>query len=392
MSLIPEAESRLIGDIYDASLDPARWPTVIQRFAEITRSSKANVLAFDRLNPDYFLFHAHGTTPDDLARYQEGGFASLDMDFAGKWLQQHGGLGKATANHLYDGGLDAYIRDAGPLFSDFFSKVGIHYQIGGLLEKSEFRWSVLGIHRGRDGQPFEDETIALVTRLMPHLRRALQIHRQLISASQRNARLYRLLDGLTTGILLIDGGSRIRYANGQAERLLKAHDGLSVGPRHELRAKYPAEQAELQSLLQGAIRISHREPTSGAAGGVLACHDSNGAGLLMLTVAPLSEMAGYEELASDGIGAAIFLTDPGARHRLSQELLKRSFGLTDREAEVCEAFLNSPTLEGVATRCHLSLNSVRTYMKEIYAKTGRRSQSELMHLLMGLRLDFEHIR
>lgn len=392
MSQIPEAESCLIGDIYDATLDPGRWPAVVRRFAELTRADKANVLAFDQLNPDYFLFHAHGTTAADLERYRAGGFAALDMEFAGKWLQQYGGLGKATANHQYEGGIDAYIRDAGPLFSEFFAKTGIHYQVGGLLERSDFRWSVIGLHRGRDGEPFEEEAIATVTRLMPHLRRALQIHRQLVGASQRNSRLYQLLDGLTAGVLLVDASGRIRYANAQAERLLQQHDGLAVDAHHDLRARLPSRQAELLSLLQGAIRVSQREPSSCGAGGVLACHDSCGDGLLMLTVAPLSEMAGYQELASEGIAAAIFLTDPGGRHRLSRSLLKSSFGLTDREAELCEAFLNSPTLDGIATRCHLSLSSVRTYMKEIYAKTGRRSQAELMHLLMGLRLDFEHIR
>lgn len=213
-----------------------------------------------------------------------------------------------------------------------------------------------------------------------------------VGASLRRPHLYRLLDGLAMGVLMVDAATRIRYANSQAERLLLQHDGLGVSARQELRASDATQQAELQSLLGGAFLAGQREPSACGAGGVLACHDASGGGLLMLTVAPLSEMAGYEELASDGIAAAVFLTDPRARHRLSQALLKRSFGLTDREAELCEAFLNSPTLEGVATACHLSLSSVRTYMKEIYAKTGRRSQAELMHLLMGLRLDFEHIR
>lgn len=392
MSQISEAESRLIADIYDATLDPGRWSAVIRALAELTRADKANVLAFDRLNPDYFLFHSHGTSPEDLERYQAGGFATQDMEFAGKWFQKAGGLGKAVANHHYDGGLEAYIRDAGPLFSEFFARVGIHFQLGGLLEKTDFRWSVVGLHRGPDGQAFEDDAIATVTRLMPHLRRALQIHRQLAGASQRHARLYRLLDGLTTGVLLLDGGSHIRYANAEAERLLQQHNGLTVGSHHDLRAGAPASQAELQSLLQGAISTSQRTAATAVAGGVMACTDSRSGHLLMLTVVPLSEMAGYEELASDGIAAAIFLTDPRSRHRLCLPLLRSSFGLTERESELCQAFVNHPTLEGVAAACRLSLSSVRTYMKEIYAKTGRRSQSELMHLLMGLRLDFEHIR
>ena len=40
----------------------------------------------------------------------------------------------------------------------------------------------------------------------------------------------------------------------------------------------------------------------------------------------------------------------------------------------------------------LSTESVRTYLKAIYEKTGQHSQAELIRLLMGLRVDFEHIR
>lgn len=392
MSQIAEAESRLIGDIYDATLDPERWKAVIQGLACLTRAEQANVLAFDRLNPEYFLFHSFGTQPEHHELYQSGGFAPLDMEFAGQWMQQGGGLGRAVANHHHEGGIEGYHRAAGPLFTEFFDKVGIYYQCGGLLEKTDFRWSVLGLHRSRQGGAFEDETLATVSRLLPHLRRALQIHRQLISATQRNARLYRLLDGLATGVTLIDAGGRIRYANVQAERLLREHDGLAVGHGHDLHASAPAQDAELQALLAGAIRVSQRTASTSGAGGVLVCPDRRGEGLVMLTVVPLSEFAGYQELSSDGIAAAVFLTDPHANHRLSQALLKRAFGLSDRECSLCEAFANAATLEGVAAACGLSLSSVRTYMKEIYAKTGKRSQAELMHLLKGLRLDFEHIR
>lgn len=391
MSQDTEAESRLIGDIYDAALEPHLWGPVVERIAHLTRADKANVLAFDRLNPDYFLYHSYGTSRDDRERYQGGGFAALDMAFAGEWLQQDGTPGGAVANHRHFDGIENYKRAAGALYDDFFAPLGILYQCGGLLEKTEFRWAAVEVHRGPDGLPFEDDAIATVSRLIPHLRRALQIHRQLASASPDHAHLYQLLDGLTVGVLLLDSGGRVRYANGLAETLLRQHNGLQVGPRHDLRAGTPARQAELLGLLQGAIRTSQRAATE-PGGGVLACPDGEGAGMLMLTVAPLSQLGGYQALGGDGIAAALFLSDPHARHRLALGLLKRAYALTDREGSICEAFVNCASLEAVAASCGLSLNSVRTYMKDIYAKTGERSQAELMRLLMGLTVDFQHIR
>ncbi|HET8731172.1 MAG TPA: PAS domain-containing protein, partial [Moraxellaceae bacterium] len=334
MSHDTEIESRLIGDIYDAALEPRLWNGVVERIARLTHAEKANVLAFDRLNPDYFLFHSHGTSQDDLERYQIGGFAALDMDFAGKWLQQEGGFCQAVANHRHFGDIETYKRAAGPLYRDFFAPTGILYQCGGLLEKTDFRWSVVGVHRGPDGTPFGDEDIATVSRLMPHLRRSLQIHRQLANARPQDTPLHRLLDGLTVGVLLLDDTQRVRYANSRAESLLRQHDGLQVGPRHDLRAQTPARQTELQALLHGAIRTSQRT-LSDAAGGVLACPDSQDDGVVMLTVVPLSRLSGCRELGNEGIGAAIFLSDPYAQHRLATGLLKRAYDLTDRESAIC---------------------------------------------------------
>ncbi|HEX4869683.1 MAG TPA: hypothetical protein VFV15_03025, partial [Moraxellaceae bacterium] len=109
MSPDTEAESRLVGDIYDAALEPRLWGDVAARIAQLTRADKATVLAFDRLNPDYFLFHSHGTTRDHLERYQTGGFAGLDMEFAGQWLQAD----RAVANHHHFGGIDRFKEAAG---------------------------------------------------------------------------------------------------------------------------------------------------------------------------------------------------------------------------------------------------------------------------------------
>lgn len=391
MTLLSPAEVRLIGDIYDAALEPALWHSVIQQLADLAQAEQANVLAFDQLNPDYFLFHSHGTRPEDLERYQAGGFAALDMEFAGRWMLSEGGVGAIVANHKYPGGLDNYIREAGTLFSEFFSTIDIHYQCGGLLEKTGYRWSSLGLHRSKRGAPFEEPVLATLNRLMPHLRRALQIHRQLTTVSRENAQLYRILDGLVAGVLLLDEQRRIRYANPRAEQLLKG-SSLHVTAHHGLQGRDMAWSAALQQMLQGAVRVSQRQGGAPVSGGVLACPGDSGAVSLMLTVTPLSELAGYEELRSDDIAAAVFITDPHARHRLSRRLLRESYSLSERECDICEAFLNCASLEGVAEACGLSLASVRTYLKAVYEKTGQHSQAELMRLLMGLRLDFEHIR
>lgn len=388
MPAVPHCEHQLIGDIYDAALSPALWPTVIRKIAELVDAERANLLAYNQLDPDYFLFHSHGITPEQLQLYQDGGFAQLDQEFTTQWI---GEPGVATTNHRHFPDIEDYKRSAGRLYSEFFSRVGVLYQAGSLLERTDFRWSVLGLHRGEHGQPFDDEAVATLSRLVPHLRRALEIHRQLTVLNRQNQQLYALLDQLGTGVLLLDGDGRIRHANPRAEQLLRSNDSLRVSAHHALHATDSGQNAQLQHIIRQATNASRRENLTSEAGGVLGIARQHQAPL-MLTATPLSSLAGYQELRHDGITSALFLTDPEAGRTVSRRLLKQAWALTERECDLCQAFLNHAGIEEAATACGLSLATARTYLKSIYGKTGQHSQQELMRLLMGMTTDFEHIR
>ena len=90
--------------------------------------------------------------------------------------------------------------------------------------------------------------------------------------------------------------------------------------------------------------------------------------------------------------SAIFLTDPDQGYHLSDRLLQDHYQLSPREISICQYFINTPNINTTAEHSGLSTESVRTYLKAIYEKTGQHSQAELIRLLMGLRVDFEHIR
>lgn len=385
-------EHHLIGDIYDAALNPALWSGILGRIAGLVNASSAIITALDTLNADYTLALTHNIPEEALRTYREAGLDALDMEVNGAPLIQQG-IGSMFYSSEAYGTQEEYIRRCGDLYHKCFVPSNIHYLSGTLLDHGNFRCALLGIHRPAQATAFTHEQVAPLTRLGPHIRRALQIHRQLTGVQRQNAQLYCMLDGLTTGVILLNRHGQIRYTNAQAERLLGQHGSLRVTVREGLQAAQPAQDDELRQLIQEAVATGRREKIIHEdGGGVMGLRQRPGAPPLMLTITPLSELAGYGELASDGIAAAIFLSDPHARHSLSRKLLKNSYNLTERECDLCEAFVNHASLETMATACGLSISSLRSYMKTIYEKTRQHSQAELMRLLMGLILDFEHIR
>ena len=72
--------------------------------------------------------------------------------------------------------------------------------------------------------------------------------------------------------------------------------------------------------------------------------------------------------------------------------MKAIYQLSNREIEICELFVNGLNLEEISKQCNITLSSVRTYFKTIYSKTNCTSQVQLMQLLLGLTVDFEHIQ
>lgn len=85
------------------------------------------------------------------------------------------------------------------------------------------------------------------------------------------------------------------------------------------------------------------------------------------------------------------MTETEQKYYLAADFLKQQYHLSNREIELCEVLINGYKFEEIAEHCKLTLNSVRTYFKNIYEKTQCNSQAELIHLLMGITVNFEHI-
>ena len=55
--------SRLIGEIYDASLDPSLWQRVLQAIASFIPVSAVNLFAQDAMKKNANVFYVHGLDP-----------------------------------------------------------------------------------------------------------------------------------------------------------------------------------------------------------------------------------------------------------------------------------------------------------------------------------------
>ncbi|PTQ90960.1 helix-turn-helix transcriptional regulator [Agitococcus lubricus] len=391
--LLTAQEHQLITGIYDAALEPSLWDKVMAQLVMMTDAKTATFFGMDALTPSYNFVFSHNVSPENVREYFEEGWADIDRRVIGGALEKVG-VGIACCNVELFGSLDHLRQELGEYYL-FLKRWGMLMQAGVLLEHSPFCWTAIGIHRPEDMGEFSAEVKQLLERVAPHLRRALQIHRQLSRVRQENTHLHQLLDVLTTSVLLLNRDGRLVYANQAAENILHHSSLLSVH-NYRLQARDARQHHTLYQRIEQARMC--REPhtvlsTESIAGCVALTHtDSVMTEKLFITIVPFSHLQPWQALASDEVAVALFLTDPTQAPLLQTQFLQAHYQLTPREVSICQCFVKTPNLEAIAADRHLSLETVRTYLKSIFTKTQCHSQAELLSLLMSLRVQFEHIR
>jgi len=381
-----ELENKIIGQIYDAALNASLWPKVIQQIVQYTESQAAMFTALDQLNPAYNFVHTYNIPACSLETYQQEKIKTMNQKLhLPFWLEV--GVGNALSQNLSQYG-QLFATDEYVFYEKCLKATGVGFIASLLLDHGDHQWSVLGIHRGKQDQPFTQYELDILKRLGLHLRRALQIHKQLSLARLKNRNLYRILNSIKTGILLIDMNRELYYLNQKAQYFFEQSKLFELDKNNQINISKPY-QLDLEQL------ISSIKPEDNYAkkqvGGVLAMEDQHGQ-KIMLTIAPFNSPRHFTDL-KDHLKpyVMLFITETEQHYKLASSYLRQVYGLSNRECELCELFVNGYNLEQIAAHYQLALSSVRTYLKNIYAKMQCKSQAEFLYKLMGVTIDFEHV-
>ncbi|WP_180076033.1 helix-turn-helix transcriptional regulator [Acinetobacter sp. YH12106] len=359
-----EQENNLIAKIYDAALLPALWLEVIQDIVSYTQSKSAIFTGLDQLNPGYDFVYTHNIPNKSLSAYQDERIRVIDMKLhMPLWnsIEIGDALSQNCQHYAELPGTDHYI-----FYEKCLKPTGVCYLAGVLLDRGHYRWAVLGIHRAPEVQPFEQPELDFLRRISIHLRRALQIHRQINLIQQDNLSLYTVLDSLKTGIVLLDQNLCLSYSNPVAQQMIHQSSCLDLDRHNHLKI-HPSQQARLDQLLESALLDA--TTVQAEVGGVLALSDSTGS-QLMLTIVPFKKLKNMQPLQADQHQIALFMTDKNQHYSLSRAYLQQCYHLSKREFDLCELLINGYKLEDIAEQCGITLSSVRTYFKNIYEKTN----------------------
>ncbi len=236
---------------------------------------------------------------------------------------------------------------------------------------------VINLLRGKSGGRFDAADIALCRALMPYLQRSVELRRHLRDVDMLASAALATLDVLRHPILLLDQDGRVLHVNAAAEALLAAADGLAAS-HGLLHAVTPTLTNRLHAVLARAVGA----PGVPARAGALRLPKRVDAGALAVLVMPFHREAHWSLSRRPAI--LVCVTDPDATAALPGWQMMELFGLTGSEAALAADLLSGKELRDIAVQRGRSINTVRTLLARLMAKTQVNRQSDLMRLMAGL--------
>jgi DNA-binding CsgD family transcriptional regulator/PAS domain-containing protein len=363
-----------LGLIYDTALEETAWPALLARLASLFRCHFADSF---RRTDDYSAFGgvAHGL---DHADYND--------EFLGFWVKRNvWGKRRPTirAGEVLTTRQMMPMADlcASDMYNDYLAPRDLQEGLRLDIWAGDGWIEDISLLRPWSAGPYIEAEIRLAHALMPHLQRASTVARRLRQAEHLAACGMAALEHLTAAFLVLDGAGRILHANTAARALLAAADGVTITSAG-LAGAAPSITAQVQAGLEVARGRSGLPPASAA----VRLPRPSGAAPLAMVALPLRPGGALSDRGGWGGAPAtlVCITDPDAEAKPPQEQLVALFGLTQAEATLAGALLAGRDLREIAERSGRSINTLRSQLATLMAKTDTSRQAELVRLLSRL--------
>ena len=385
-----QAATDVVGGIYEAALEPAKWPDVLGRLADEFGAQSAAAFVVDVSIAEVGFIAVSGLDPrliDDYVEY----YAQVDP-----WNEY---LGKRASGRpiVSQTVMDDQAFERTEFYNDFLRDQNIFHAMGGFVVRSGALAFLCGVQRPRERGAFAAGDLERMKELFPHLERAIRIHRRLVREGGLRDGMTAALDRMPLAAILADRFGRAVWMNRPAEDLVRHADGLRLRDGRIEATVNNGVSGELRRLMLGAATAAggnaspararaagHGEEVAPAAesGGMLQLPRPWPLRPLTVMVTPLPASVRLAEAALDfdlaRPTALLLISDPERAVQLPTDHLARTFGLTGAEAKLAAALATGTSLTDYADAARITIGTARWYLKQALAKTGAHRQSELV--------------
>ena len=363
--------SSLIGDIYDAALNPSLWVDVLAKCAQFVGGPAAALFSRDA---------AHG-------RCSAAYYSGIDPHYKRLIVEKYIRADPLMMGHVFAKiGEPVAITDI--IASDQLLQARAYREWGqpqGLvdvlhvaLDKSATGAALLLVFRHeRDGR-VDAEMRRRMRLIIPHIRRAVLIGRVLHLQTAKAATFADTLDGISAGMFLVDARGRIVHANASGHAMLTEGSFL-----HATGGKLAADNADADEALHEVFLAAGSGDAAvgikGIAVPLMTCKGER----YVAHVLPLTSGARRRAGTSYAAVAALFVHKATLETPSPPEAIAKTFKLTPSELRVLLAIVEVGGVAETADALGIGPGTVKTHLLRLFAKTGTSRQAELVKLVGG---------
>jgi DNA-binding CsgD family transcriptional regulator len=360
----------VIGKIYEAASDPLRWSSALEAAGDVLDVDAMFLVYGNHSAGGLHIIEAIGFNPYALGAYA-GNYLNDDELICESMDGPPGII--VSSGRSFRG--KPFFRTS--VYRRLLQPSGLYHIAGAAALNTPDVHASLWMARS-DGKPdFSIHDVHGFAKLLPHVTRAMTVHHRIHQAEFQAEMAVGAFDRVAVGVVLLDLKGSPLMVNREAERIAAMKDGFVL-----LVDRLAAGRLSETEVLRGLVRRvgTNRPRRTRAGAGAVRLSRPSGLPHYHVVVLPLPKRC----QPSDGKGAAsvLFITDPERAQSPVDHLFGDLYDLTDAEVRLVTQLLEGGGLTAAAQRLGLSRNTVHSQLASVFQKTGTKSQSELLTLLL----------
>jgi DNA-binding CsgD family transcriptional regulator len=360
----------LIGDIYDASLDPALWIGVLENACAYVQGATATVMSQDSAYKSAEFHFQWGNDPQYLQLYQDI-YVKLNPVLVPTLLYSKVGDILSTVDLIpYDEFLSSRF------YKEWVAPQGYVDSIFTTLDKSSTGYAFFAVTRHKRHGLVDDAARRRMGLLAPHFRRAVAIGKVIDLHKVEAAALADTLDGLVAGMFLVDAAGRLVHANASGHRMLADKSVIQI-----IGSRFAAFDAPADRALSEVFAAARVGDAAVGRGGVAVPMSARNDERYVAHVLPLTSGARRQAGVTYAATAAVFVRKAALDLPSPIETLAKVYHLTPAELRVLFAIVEIGGVPEVAPVLGLSEPTVRSHLQHLFEKTGTDRQADLVKLV-----------
>jgi DNA-binding CsgD family transcriptional regulator len=363
----------LTGRIYDAALDPAIWPLVLEELTAFVGGVASALVSHDVAARKGRFYFSWGDDPHYTKLYFDT-YIKLNPILVPMMLLKIGDV--RSASEIIP---PEELRTT--RFYKEWAKPARHGDVTvGVIEKSAtVITNIATAHDDRFGLA-GPEARRRMELFVPHVRRAVAIG-NVIEMNKIDADvLADAVDALNAGVFLIRSDNRVIRANASGKEMLASGDMLRLDGDA---LTIPGDSAACHALRKAVVEAAEGCVVVNPRGLAIPLVTKHGE-RYVAHVLPLTSGVRQKAVRSSPAAAAVFVHRAAVGGLLPLEAIARQFDLTAAELRVLVAVVEvGGSVPEIAPVLGISEPTVKTHLRRLFEKTGAKRQADLVRLVAG---------